>query len=50
MADTAVIALIQTNQPGADALLLCPHPNLFSVLISDLFFSPFVGLLFYAGK
>lgn len=50
MADTAVIVLILTDQHGADAFLLCPHANLFAVLISDLFFSPFVGLLFYAGK
>lgn len=40
MADTAVTVLILTNPPGADAPLLCPHPNLLAVSLSDLFLLP----------
>lgn len=50
MVDAADIVLVLTSQPGGDALLLCTHPNLFVVLVSDLFFSPSAGILFYAGK
>lgn len=40
MADTAVTGLILADPPGADAPLLCPHPNLLAVSLSDLFLLP----------
>lgn len=50
MPDTAATVLILTNLPGVDVPLLCPHPNLLAISLSDLFLPPLQTFDFYAGK